>query len=89
LFIEEGLHLFQRPNKSLLVIICSDEGATIKLREFVTAQFALDALEDDVLAGHNRAEIEASLQRDKSWSTSEDRAPDENLKLDEYHLAKQ
>ena len=88
MFNQDGLYLFRSQDDRVLVIIREEDGATLKLREFVNVKYALDAIEDDILEGHDRQAIEEELKRHNSYFTSEDNPPDENLALSVYERTK-
>jgi hypothetical protein len=62
-----------------LTIIRENNGATLWLRDFATVQSALDILEDDILAPHERSDVEFPLSRRRGFYTAEFNEPEEGF----------
>lgn len=76
---KDGFYICHSPEGRALVIVSQNHGRDIWLREFATHELALNALEDDVLEGYDRADIEAELKAKRGFFTSDIGEPDENL----------
>jgi hypothetical protein len=71
---KEGLYLFTGPNVSFpspssnsLAVIVEDSGKTIWLRNFVSPEYALNVLDEDVLEDFDRDVIESELKRNGAY----------------------
>ena len=73
---KDGLYVSHGPDKHTLVIIREDNGRTLWVRDFVTIESALDILEDDVLCGHNRANILSNVTGNRGFFTDDFNEPE-------------
>lgn len=76
----DGLYITHGIEGRTLVIVREDNGSTLWLRDFASAQSALDVLEDDVLMQHKRSDIESSLSGKRGFYTTEYEEPDDGLR---------
>ena len=66
---KDGLYVNHGPDKHALVIIREDDGRTLWVRDFVTVQAALNILGEDILSGHNRANILSNVSGNRGFFT--------------------
>lgn len=64
---EDGLYISHGPENRALAVIREDGGKTLWVRNFATADSALDIMEDNILAESDRSEIEQELARHKGY----------------------
>jgi hypothetical protein len=75
----DGLYISHGIEGRALAIIRENNGATLWVRDFVTVKSALDILEDDILARHERLDIEVLLPSRRGFYTAEFNEPEEGL----------
>ncbi len=75
----DGLYITHGIDGRALTIIRENNGATLWLRDFATVQSALDILEDDILAPHERSDVEVPLSRRRGFYTAEFNEPEEGF----------
>jgi hypothetical protein len=67
----DGLYLSHGPDEHALVVIREDDGATLWIRDFVTAGAAIDILQEDILSLHRPSAIRESLVNNKGFFIKE------------------
>jgi hypothetical protein len=65
--VSDGLYITHGIEGRALTIISENNGSTLWLRDFATLQSALDILEDDILAPHERSDIEVPPSRRRGF----------------------
>jgi hypothetical protein len=75
----DGLYISHGIDNHALVVIRQDSGRTLWVRDFATIGSALDILQDDVLQGQKRSEIESQLSVKRGFFTEEYGVPEDGL----------
>jgi len=77
---EDGLYISHGPENHALAVIREDNSQTLWIRNFATAESALDIMEDNILAELDRSEIEEGLNRRKGYFSAELQRPEDGYK---------
>ncbi|MBB6143061.1 hypothetical protein HNQ77_001005 [Silvibacterium bohemicum] len=77
---EDGLYISHGPENHALAVIREDNGQTLWIRNFATAESALDIMKDNILAELDRPEIEQELNRRKGHFSAELQRPEDGYK---------
>jgi hypothetical protein len=77
---EDGLYISHGPENRALAVIREDNGETLWIRNFATEKYALDIMEDNILADLDPAEIEQELSRGKGYFSAEIQRPEDGYK---------
>jgi hypothetical protein len=77
---EDGLYISHGPENYALAVIREDNGQTLWIRNFATAESALDIMEDNILAEVDRSEIEQELNRRKGYFSAKLQRPEDGYK---------
>jgi hypothetical protein len=77
---EDGLYISHGPMNSALAVIREDGGNSLWVRNFATVDYALNIMEENILAESDRSEIEQELARCKGYFLATLERPEDGYK---------